>query len=109
MLLQRRHKQSVLNQLNALSSAHEALTSNHGMRQQEIVSTQKELDATRNELRDLQSNLDGANDDNEKKQHEIKEALQQLGSARTELRVEREERKHKMATVRERLAELGKR
>jgi septal ring factor EnvC (AmiA/AmiB activator) len=99
-ILQRRHSQSILNQLNALSSAHQALTSNHNIRQQEIASTQRELDAAKHELT-------RANEDSQKKQQEHNEVLEQLRSVRMELKAEREERKHKTAGVRARLVDLG--
>jgi predicted nuclease with TOPRIM domain len=97
---QRRHSQSILNQLNALFSTHQTLTSNHNIRQEEIVSTQRELDAAKQELA-------GVNEHNQKKQQEHNVELEQLGSVRMELKAEREERKHKMASVRARLVELG--
>jgi predicted nucleic acid-binding Zn-ribbon protein len=77
------------------------------LRQQEIVSTQQELDAAKYELRELQGTLAGMNDDKEKKQQELNEMAEQLGNVRSELRAEREERKDKMAGVRERLVELS--
>jgi hypothetical protein len=94
----RRHSQSIINQLNALSSAHQALTSNHNIRQQEIVTTQRELDAAKHEFV-------RANEDSQKQQ----EHTEVSGSVRTELKTEREEKKHKTAGVRARLVELGTR
>lgn len=104
---ERRHTQSILNQLNALSTAHEALTSNYNMRQQEMVSVQRELDAAKHEVRDIQGNLALVNDSKEKTQKELDKMLEQLGNARNELKAEREERMCKMAGVRERLVDLG--
>lgn len=77
------------------------------MRQQEMVSVQRELDAAKHEVRDIQGNLALVNDSKEKTQKELDKMLEQLGNARNELKAEREERMCKMAGVRERLVDLG--
>ena len=106
-LFQRRQTQSVLNQLNALSSAHDALKSSHGVLQQGLASTQQERDVAKRQLRDAQGSLAAAEDAREKRQKELNDVVEQLAGERMELKAEREGRKRKMAGVSEQLEELG--
>lgn len=106
-LLQRRRKQSILDQLNALSAAYESRISDHSMHRQEAKATRQELDMAKQELENLQRVLTVAEGAKEKKQQELDDVSAELENVRMELKEEKEDRKRKMSSVRERMAELS--